>query len=108
IFGRGERQKMYISSADFMTRNTVRRVEVAAPIYSALIQKQVLDIFNIMLRDNVKARIQQPDGSYEKVRCGEDESPLNAQEYFIEEAARKADSAALKMPVKVKVRKVRR
>ena len=103
IFGTGSRQKVYISSADFMTRNTIRRVEVAAPIYSPRIRQRVLDIFGIMLADNVKARIQRPDGIYERIPLkGE---ALNAQEYFIERAAENAEKAAEQKPVKVKVRK---
>ncbi len=105
IFGRGERMKLYISSADFMTRNTIRRVEVAAPVYSPKIRKRILDIFDIMLRDNVKARIQLPDGTYKRIEPAENEEPLTAQEYFISEAEKNADAAAFKKSVKVKVRK---
>ena len=57
IFGKDSRRRVYISSADFMTRNTLRRVEVAAPIRSADIAKRVTDIFEVLLHDNVKARI---------------------------------------------------
>lgn len=105
IFGTGERRKVYISSADFMTRNTIRRIEVAAPVYSDRIKERILGIFNVMLRDNVKARIQLPDGSYSRISPAENEEPVNAQEYFIEEAARRAEEAANKKAVKVKVRK---
>lgn len=108
IFGTGEHRKVYISSADFMTRNTLRRVEVAAPVYSPKIKQRVLDIFSVLLRDNVKARIQLPDGTYSKISPSEDEEPVNAQEYFITEAARRADEAINKKPVKVKVRRVKR
>ena len=55
IFGKGERRKVYISSADFMTRNTERRVEVAVPLKDKIIADKVVDIFNTMLKDNVKA-----------------------------------------------------
>ncbi|MGN1102868.1 MAG: polyphosphate kinase 1, partial [Huintestinicola sp.] len=108
IFGQGEDQRIYISSADFMTRNTLRRVEVAAPIKSPVLRKRVLHIFDIMLRDNVKARIQLPDGSYERISPKEGEEPLTAQQYFIEEAAGAASASALKKPVKVKVRRRRK
>lgn len=80
IFGVGERRSVYISSADFMTRNTVRRVEVAAPILDEKIRNKILDIFKIQMSDNVKARIQQPDGSYKKQEISQ--SALNSQEYF--------------------------
>ena len=107
IFGKGERRKVYISSADFMTRNTIRRIEVAAPINSPKIRSRILHIFDIMLRDNVKARIQNPDGTYSKVIPAEGEELINAQEYFIKEAAENANAAAVRKPIKVKVRRIR-
>lgn len=64
IFGKGERRKVYISSADFMTRNTERRVEVAVPLRDKVISDKVVDIFDTMLKDNVKARVQGSDGIY--------------------------------------------
>lgn len=88
IFGRGEEEKIYLSSADFMTRNTLRRVEVAAPIYDADLKDRVREMFRRMLRDNVKARIQTPDGAYVKVGRAEGEEPLNSQEDFFTEAYR--------------------
>ena len=57
VFENGGNQKVYISSADFMTRNIENRVEVAAPIYDPALQKQILDVFDIIWKDNVKARI---------------------------------------------------
>lgn len=80
IFGTGNDKKVYISSADYMTRNTLRRVEVAVPIYDSDIKKRILDMFDVMMRDNVKAREMQSDGSYVKPpRNGEE---INSQEYF--------------------------
>lgn len=108
IFGTGDRQRVYISSADFMTRNTLRRVEVAAPVYSPRIKKRILDIFGIMLRDNTMARIQLPDGSYKRIDSKNGMAALNAQEYFIKEAALNADPNNNKKAVKVKVRKVKK
>ena len=64
IFGQGPESKIYISSADFMTRNTLHRVEVAAPIYDEKIKIRILHMFKIMMQDNVKARILQNDGTY--------------------------------------------
>ena len=55
IFGCGERKKIYIASADFMTRNTVRRVEVATPIYEPEIAQRLEEMFITMLSDNQKA-----------------------------------------------------
>lgn len=86
IFGRDDRRKMFISSADFMTRNTEKRVEVAAPIKSREIQERLIGIFNTMLNDNVKARVQLPDGTYRKKELGESEAPLDSQLYFYRQA----------------------
>ena len=108
IFGKGDRQRIYISSADFMTRNTIRRVEVAAPVKSPELRKRVLHIFDIMMRDNVKARIQLPDGTYKRISPAEGEEALMAQQYFIDEAAAAAAANAMKKPVKVMVRRKKR
>ena len=89
IFGTPERSKVYISSADIMTRNTVRRVEVAAPVRDEKLKKRILDMFNLLLRDNVKARKQLPDGTY-VYKINED-PPVNAQQSFIDEAYKKAE-----------------
>ncbi len=67
IFGSEDRQKIYISSADFMTRNTERRVEVAAPIRDEEMKRFIIDYFKRLIFGNVKARIQNNDGSYSKV-----------------------------------------
>ena len=56
IFANGGKQKVYISSADFMTRNIENRVEVAVPIYDTGLQDEITDVFEIAWRDNVKAR----------------------------------------------------
>ena len=84
IFGIGERKRIYIASADYMTRNTIHRVEVAAPIYDEAIRQRIQDMFDCMLRDNRQAREMQPDGSY--VRVHSDAAPVNAQEYFYQQA----------------------
>ena len=84
IFGTGVRKKVYISSADYMTRNTTRRVEVAAPILSDEVKKRVLDIFDTQMQDNVKARIMQSDGSY--VRAQRGDIAVDAQSRFYAEA----------------------
>lgn len=86
IFGKDERRKVYISSADFMTRNTEKRVEVAAPIKNQALQERLIAIFNTMLRDNVKARVQLPDGSYVRKTAADGEEPLDSQLYFYEQA----------------------
>ncbi len=92
IFGTEERRKIYISSADFMTRNTIRRVEVAAPIYNEKIKKRLWNMFEILLSDNVKARIQLPDGTY--IYKTNDNPPTDAQRFFSEEAYKKAERKA--------------
>ncbi len=90
IFGKGNTAKVYISSADFMTRNTIRRVEVAAPVYDATIKERILHMFNIMLSDNVKARVMASDGNYYRKDIKDGETRLNSQEYFYDEAVKKA------------------
>ncbi len=84
VFGRGEEQKVYIGSADMMTRNTEKRVEVACPIYDEQIKKRLVRYLNIMLADNVKAREMLSDGTYRKKQGGE--RKICAQEYFMKEA----------------------
>lgn len=94
IFGLGEREKIYIASADFMTRNTLRRVEVAAPIYEETLKERVREMFRLMLRDNVKVRVQQPDGTYVKRGRSEGEEARNSQEAFFAQAYEEAERAA--------------
>ncbi len=85
VFGRGNEEKMYISSADMMTRNTTRRVEIACPIDSAEVRARLHGILEAMLEDNVKARVLQPDGHYvKKPEAGEQRC---AQETLMKEAA---------------------
>lgn len=89
IFGTKERCKMYISSADYMTRNTIRRVEVAAPILNEKIRLRLWEMFEIMLADNVKGRRMVTDGHYvHKDKIGE---PLDSQVYFFEQAYKRAE-----------------
>lgn len=83
-FGVGDDMQMYISSADFMTRNLNRRVEVACPVLDSGVRKQILDILDLMLRDNVKARNLRYDGLYEKKRL--DEEPVDCQQELIRQA----------------------
>ena len=84
IFGTQERAKIYISSADFMTRNTLRRVEVAAPIEDPDIRMQIQEMFVTMLSDNRKARTMNNKGIY-KIEPS-DNAPLNSQEVFLQQA----------------------
>lgn len=97
VFGKDEDQKVYIGSADMMTRNTEKRVEVACPIYDAQIKKRLIRYLNIMLADNVKAREMLSDGTYQKKQgC---EKKICAQEYFMKEAL------YARRPVKVEEKK---
>ena len=84
IFGTGEREKIYIASADFMTRNTIRRVEVAAPILDPSLKSRLKEMFHTMLCDNQQARELMSNGEY--IRVKNDKTPLNSQEYFYEQA----------------------
>lgn len=90
IFGINE-PKVYISSADWMTRNTRKRIEVAAPIYDECIKQRIIDMFNVMLNDNVKARKMMPDSTYVRVRDMKENTAkdagsisISAQEMFME------------------------
>lgn len=84
IFGVGERRRYYIGSADFMTRNTVKRVEVAAPVYQENLKERLQELFDILLHDNQKARWEDKDGCYH-MRVNE-EKPVNAQEVLYQMA----------------------
>ena len=88
IFGNGEEAQYYIRSADFMTRNTVKRVEVAAPVYSERLKKRLQDLFDLMLSDNKKARKEDAKGAYSVVECKG--QPINSQELLYQEAYAKA------------------
>lgn len=83
-FGNGSSQKVYIGSADMMTRNTEKRVEVACPIYDEAIRKRLVRSLNIMLADNVKLRVMQSDGTYKKQE--QSDKAVNAQDLFMKEA----------------------
>ena len=118
IFGDKDRRRVYISSADFMTRNTERRIEVAAPILDNALADKVCESFSVMLRDNVKARELFSDGKYRRVEGGEEK--LNSQLYFYKQAYEANSKAPAERPVtklpvqpknapvKVKIRKVKR
>ena len=84
LFGTGADQKIYIGSADMMTRNTEKRVEVACPVFDETIRKQLTHMLKIMLADNVKARELKSDGKYYMKEKGT--SKVNSQEYFMREA----------------------
>ena len=88
MFGTPDRDKIYIASADFMTRNTLRRVEVATPIYDDKIKQRIRDMFGLMMKDNMQARIQQPDGTY--LKQNRDVEEINSQEIQYADAYERA------------------
>lgn len=99
VFGSDGEQKVYIGSADMMTRNTEKRVEVACPIYEPSIKKRLIRDLQIMLSDTVKARVMKCDGAYQKKESGE--KAVNAQAMFMQEAmsAKRQEEIAIKAPV---------
>ena len=101
ILGRNEEQKIYISSADFMTRNTIRRVEVAVPIYDNQIKERVYKYFKTQINDNVKGRVLQSNGSYKKQKQ-DDFDTINAQQIFFDEAYKNAPKAEAELSARKK------
>ncbi len=98
-FGLGAQQKVYIGSADMMTRNTEKRVEVATPILDDKIRRQINHYLKIMLNDNVKARVLLSDGSY--VKRNAKEPLVDSQAAFMYEAVhvRREEAEEEKLPV---------
>ena len=92
VFGRGDEEKMYISSADLMTRNTERRVEIACPIDNPAVRTRLHDILYVMQHDTVKARVLQPDGTYCKKPAMQD--PICAQDLLMQQAIENARKQA--------------
>ncbi|MFV0520313.1 MAG: polyphosphate kinase 1 [Lachnospirales bacterium] len=81
VFGKNKNVKIYISSADLMTRNTEKRVEVACPIYEDNIKNKILKIIDIIQSDNVKSRILLSDGNY--IRKNSSQPIVNSQDFMI-------------------------
>lgn len=69
-FGEGDDKKVYLSSADMMTRNTTRRVEIAVPVLDRRIAAEIYTMLETMLRDNLKARIIGESGDYNTINGG--------------------------------------
>lgn len=82
LFGTGKEQRIYIGSADMMTRNTMHRVEVLTPIESENCRERLREIFSLQLADNENSRVQLPDGSYIRKRPAQGEAHFDSQEYF--------------------------
>ena len=91
-FGTPEREKVYIASADYMTRNTVRRVEVAAPVLDDKLRQRLDDMFDTMMRDDEKGKRLNAKGNYED-RIVND-TKLDSQELFYEQAYQNAQKNA--------------
>ena len=85
-FGIGDEEKMYIASADFMTRNTLRRVEVAAPIYDPDARARIRHIFDTLMQDDEKGKELLMDGEYHDRDLHGENGRVNAQEQFYQEA----------------------
>ncbi len=90
IIGEGDDAKVYLSSADMMTRNTERRVEIAFPILDPYIRVRICEMTSAMLSDTDRACRLLPDGGYAKVEPPDGSDPFNSQTYFMEEAVQKA------------------
>lgn len=83
-FGQGNDERMYIASADFMTRNTEKRVEVACPIYDQAVREKIHYLMDTCWADNVKARALQRDGSYRTRPILE--IPIDSQQMLMDKA----------------------
>ena len=101
-FGTGKEQKIYIGSADMMTRNTEKRVEVACPVLDEHIRRQINHDLKVMLSDNVKARVMQKDGTYTKRKLKDESSGkmIDSQAVFMEEALKAAEEVQKKEQAK--------
>ena len=88
IFGQGESQKVYIASADLMTRNTERRMEVALPILDPELKRTLVNYVKAHMQDNVKGRRLTPDITYQKIPLKKDGFKLNIQEALMNEQVR--------------------
>ena len=97
VFGKGDQVKYFIASADLMTRNLQRRVEIACPIWDKEIQGQLQTILDTQLRDNAKASFLQPSGTYLRKEPQNGQPRLDCQEVFLETSLHHPEPAA---PVK--------
>ncbi len=91
FFHHGGEEKMYLSSADMMTRNMIKRVEILFPIYEGHLKQRLKNIMHLTLSDNVKARIQNSTGKYEYRIQGEQELRIHSQQELLQSAYRLMD-----------------
>ena len=83
IFGSGKKERMYISSADLMTRNTEKRVELAFPVIDPKVRKRIKNTLLLNYMDNVKGRRLDSEGCYRRKEVkGE---PVNSQQRLMDE-----------------------
>lgn len=102
-FGRGNDASLYIASADFMTRNTERQVEVACPVTDKETRKRLFHIIDELKLDNVKARVMAPDGTYHRIK--DNSSPRSCQEVFQQEETTLAEEVRHKSGIWERVKK---
>lgn len=103
-FENGGNPEIYMASADWMSRNLDRRVEIMFPVEDAKLKKEVKHILDVQLEDNVKAQLMQPDGSYVRVsellkrengaHSDKDCMRIEAQMVFCKEAQQKAKAVS--------------
>ena len=91
-FANGGDAKVYLGSADWMPRNLYRRVETVFPIVAPRMREHVEEILEWFWRDNVKAKIMQPDGTYSPVLVPQGGEPFDAQAEFLADAHRRRKS----------------
>ena len=92
-FGTPEREKIYIASADFMTRNTIRRVEVAAPVLDDTLRARLDEMFDTMMKDDEKGKELTSNGTYVDRRVNAEK--LDSQELFYEMAYKNAEKKTI-------------
>jgi polyphosphate kinase len=87
-FKSGGKEEYYLSSADWMSRNLQKRVELMFPIHDPVLQKQLKELLDIYWKDNTKSWELHSDGSYHLRKPAHNEEPFIAQEYLLEETKR--------------------
>lgn len=92
-FGSGDDEKMYISSADFMTRNTERRIEVACPVFDAECKKKIREILDACLADNTKGRQLEADGTYSEIEVSDGQKKIDCQQLLMTKAIEEASNS---------------
>lgn len=107
-FGEGEACRCYLSSADIMTRNQTRRVEIACPVSSPELKRAISDYLTRVLSDNLKARRLCSDGNYLPVQAGEGEEPLSVQQWYMEHPLELSASAVTRPSLRSRFKRVLR